>query len=290
MLKSTIESIVPQLTSEVELLVSDNASTDNTSAYLSQISNQIEYYCQHENIGGERNMLTCLGLGSGQFIWLLNDDDAISHNAVAVILSAIRLYPSMPLLWARAASPSLSKPLFLDSTCRSSWTEMNGDSFLTSIAEWITFCPSIIVRRQNVSIPILEPYLGSLLIPTALTLHALAQENKALVSDDPLVFPQEGEIGRYDVFSVFTHSIRRVCAPFQHRPFSPLSLEQVYKSCYIRVIGDRIYNWPLSMYSSWNLMRYGLRYMQFYRMYLPAMLRRFWRSRHFSLKRITPSF
>jgi glycosyltransferase involved in cell wall biosynthesis len=274
-LKSTIDSLLPQLTSDVELFVSDNASTDGTAAFLRDHLRRISLYRQDQNVGSEKNILACLGFGSGQYIWLLNDDDVISPNAVASILSAICQYAPLPLLWARAADPSLDVSTFVESTCQTSWTMLDGDSFLLNVAEWITFCPSIIVSRQCISIPTLETYMGSLLIPMALTLHAVAKENRVLVSDAPLILSQEGETGRYDVFTIFTHGIRKVCAPFHGHPFSAIALEYVYRSCYIRTIHGRIYSWPLSLYSSWNLLRYGLKYRILYQTYLPAIVQRF---------------
>lgn len=91
-LGETLESIVNQATEEVEIVVSDNASTDNTEEIVEQyrkIFPQITYYRQLTNAGADRNYLKVVELAAGEYCWLFGSDDVMKENAIAKILGEI---------------------------------------------------------------------------------------------------------------------------------------------------------------------------------------------------------
>lgn len=92
-LKSIVENKL--FSDNVEIVVSDNNSDDNTSKlvreYCKRYSN-IAYYRNHENLGGDRNILLSLQRGSGIYLKLLNDYCIINENGLQTLLSAINRY------------------------------------------------------------------------------------------------------------------------------------------------------------------------------------------------------
>jgi len=64
----------------LEVVVSDNASTDDTpqvvSAYLSRGS--IKYRRNPTNLGFDRNLAAVVGCADGEFVWLMGDDDRVA--------------------------------------------------------------------------------------------------------------------------------------------------------------------------------------------------------------------
>lgn len=270
---ATLNALLPQLTSDVELFVSDNSSADGTLAVISRFAEYISINCQATNVGAEQNILDCLQLGSGEYIWLLNDDDLISETAVSQVLNAIENYSPIPLIWAKAKDLDPSHNYWSISSMED-WTVIDGNSFLVAIGCWITFCPSIIVRRDCIGEDRFGYAMGSSLLPTAIALKALADANKVAISRSKIIEPQEGEIGRYDVFTIFTNNIRKVCHLYKNKPFSDSALEKVYKDCYNNVLAGRIKSWPLSLKSVFFVTLFGLRYGKFYSYYLPAIAKR----------------
>lgn len=92
-LRETIASIISQATEEVEIIISDNASSDNTAEMVGQyraIFPSIIYYRHSENIGADRNYLKAVELASGEYCWLFGSDDIMKENAIAKILSEIK--------------------------------------------------------------------------------------------------------------------------------------------------------------------------------------------------------
>lgn len=92
-LRETIESIITQATEEVEIVISDNASSDNTEEVVEQyrrIYPTISYYRHPENVGADRNYLKVVELATGEYCWLFGSDDIMKEHAITKMLSEIK--------------------------------------------------------------------------------------------------------------------------------------------------------------------------------------------------------
>jgi glycosyltransferase involved in cell wall biosynthesis len=68
----------------LEIIVSDNASTDHTASIMEKISDPRVRYLRHPaNLGANRNYNYCLEAAHGDYFLLLHDDDAIDKDFVA---------------------------------------------------------------------------------------------------------------------------------------------------------------------------------------------------------------
>ena len=93
-LRDLVENLLPQIDSVVngmvELLVSNNASTDGTDSYCRSIDRSyLRYWINETNIGGDRNFLKCIQESKGEYVWLVGDDDIIPAGAVAKTLEIL---------------------------------------------------------------------------------------------------------------------------------------------------------------------------------------------------------
>ena len=92
-LEDTLKSIIVQLTPEVEIVISDNASTDETGLIIGEFSRKyknVRYSRAEKNNGPDANFLRVVSLGQGEYCWLLSDDDTIKPGGIATILQAIK--------------------------------------------------------------------------------------------------------------------------------------------------------------------------------------------------------
>lgn len=97
-LDETIKSIVTQKrfynTNDVEIVISDNSSTDNTKEiaekYRIKYGNKIRYYCNSENIK-DANFEKALSLGKGLFLKLNNDTLNHVENSLDLIIDSIQI-------------------------------------------------------------------------------------------------------------------------------------------------------------------------------------------------------
>ena len=78
-LKCALNQTYPNL----EIIVSDNCSTDSTKAFVSSITDRRLQYFRHEpNIGANGNFNFCFDQAKGSYILLLHDDDMIDKDFV----------------------------------------------------------------------------------------------------------------------------------------------------------------------------------------------------------------
>jgi len=90
------------LLNKVEVIVSNNGSTDDTAQVLSSFdgSMKLTAICQSTNIGAERNILAVLKASTADFVMLLGDDDYLEPSYIKDCVNAIEKYPQLGCLVA----------------------------------------------------------------------------------------------------------------------------------------------------------------------------------------------
>ncbi len=84
----------------VELLISDNAATDGTDAYLREVScRSLNVFRNACNIGADRNFLVCVERAAGTYVWLFGDDELIVPGGIGRILELLSAeHPALVIL------------------------------------------------------------------------------------------------------------------------------------------------------------------------------------------------
>ncbi len=89
-LKDALASAVAQTYPKVEIVVSDNCSSDGTEALVKSFSDpRIRYFRQEKNIGANNNFNFCLEQARGEYFLLLHDDDLIDPDFVTACMDAL---------------------------------------------------------------------------------------------------------------------------------------------------------------------------------------------------------
>lgn len=94
-LKNNLENIYAEIgdSEEVEVVVSDNASSDGTKDVLIDYArrhNNFRYAINSENIGASRNIIKVIDLASGDYCMLHGDDDMYLPGAIGSIIDNIK--------------------------------------------------------------------------------------------------------------------------------------------------------------------------------------------------------
>lgn len=90
----TLESIVTQATDEVEIIVVDGGSADNTATVVHQMKQRFPRltYCRKDhNSGVDKDLATAVELAQGDYCWLMSSDDVLKPGAIARILHELTL-------------------------------------------------------------------------------------------------------------------------------------------------------------------------------------------------------
>jgi glycosyltransferase involved in cell wall biosynthesis len=78
----TLDSIIPQIKDDqdVEILVSDNVSTDSTESLVADLMGRypcIRYHRNSRNLGFDGNVIACIENANGEYITFISDDDVV---------------------------------------------------------------------------------------------------------------------------------------------------------------------------------------------------------------------
>lgn len=87
----TLSSILAQRQSNIEIVIVDGASTDETSETVRRFQRanpEIVYHQKDTNGGIDRDLCTAIQLAKGEYCWLLSADDLLVPGAVERVLQA----------------------------------------------------------------------------------------------------------------------------------------------------------------------------------------------------------
>lgn len=88
-LRPAIECALGQDWENLEIIVSDNCSTDNTADVVKSYSDKrLRYIRQDKNIGANNNFNFCVSEASGSYFLLFHDDDVIDSDLVSACMKA----------------------------------------------------------------------------------------------------------------------------------------------------------------------------------------------------------
>lgn len=89
---ATLDSILCQMQSDMEIIIVDGGSTDNTEEVVKsyqQINSQIIYHRLQTRGGIDNDMAISVSLASGEYCWLFSSDDIMKSDAIINIYKQI---------------------------------------------------------------------------------------------------------------------------------------------------------------------------------------------------------
>jgi abequosyltransferase len=209
-LSAIIIQIDEQVARSIEILISNNASTDDTEKYIKELifshpHLQIRYFCNEENMGADTNIYRVIKQAKGEWIYILSDDDILLPGGLAKLLELIEKYPSFDAFCLNMYSfdndpYSIGNSVFdLDEDK----IVMNKDESLMFLSTWITFISAIAFRRKIVVEKEYHDRIGTSLVQCYIYLDALVNENGLYVVKDSFVAIRSNNTGGYSLFEVF---------------------------------------------------------------------------------------
>ena len=94
-LREAIQSVLNQTYTHVQVLVCDNASTDNTAEVVKSFdAARVTYHRQPFNVGIAGNHQTCAELASTDYVAFLSDDDLYKPDHIESCMAALREFPT----------------------------------------------------------------------------------------------------------------------------------------------------------------------------------------------------
>jgi glycosyltransferase involved in cell wall biosynthesis len=211
-------------TQEVEIVVSDNCSTDNTAEVVKEAISEgmrIKYHRNNVNLGMDGNFVSCLKLATGKYVWVLGDDDFLVNGSLGTIITLLKK-DNYGLVHIKLHQKDLND----------SKVYLSSKEFLADVTYWITFISSNIVARKFVSEIDFEKYMGTYFTLVPLYLTAAQKSDKNLMVYSPIFSDSNASEtnGGYNYFKVFINNYLGIRKEFFAN--DPTSFEKEKKSLF----------------------------------------------------------
>ena len=96
-----LRQLIPVFQYDVEIVVCDNASTDNSveviKPYLDR--NDFRFYRNKSNVGMLGNLQVTAHNARGRHVWILGDDDLVKRGSIERVLKVLREHPDLALVY-----------------------------------------------------------------------------------------------------------------------------------------------------------------------------------------------
>ncbi|MDJ0583335.1 glycosyltransferase family A protein [Crocosphaera sp.] len=101
LLKRAINSAIKQ-TLPCEIVVIDDASTDETGNYLRSLGNNIKFHSNDRNLGHSASVNRGVQLADADWIKMLDDDDYLAANCLEIMDTMVLAYPQVVICSVKA--------------------------------------------------------------------------------------------------------------------------------------------------------------------------------------------
>lgn len=213
---------LPRYRDLVEVIVSNNASPDNTSEVVQRYIDQglpIQLFTNAENIGADRNVLQCFTSGKTKYILIMGDDDVLRDRALGKILYIISRNPKFGVIYLRGyvytdnyqrEQPASNFPYYR--------VYRDRGKFLRKIGVYTTFISGMVINKDNIG----EDHDPGFFLQTELNhtnwvLQAILNTPTNIYVEERLLAIKSANTGGYNLCKVFGRNFNTIFSYFLNR-------------------------------------------------------------------------
>jgi abequosyltransferase len=151
---ATLDSIISQATDEVEIVVVDGASSDDTEQVVrgrQQVFARLNYIRLAAKGGVDQDYCRAVAAARGEYCWLMSDDDLLKPGAIQAVLQAAQRAYSLIVVNSELRTADLAQLIHsLRLPIRSDriYGPEAHDRLLIEVAPYISFIGCVVIRRQ----------------------------------------------------------------------------------------------------------------------------------------------
>jgi len=190
-IRESLDSIINQINDinhDIEIVISDNASTDNTPEIVKEYLQKydfIKYFRNEKNTGFDRNVDLLFQRATGKYVWILSDDDALRDGALKSVLDGLKKYENISVCFVNYAEcdinmkeyPRRIRPdIEHDIYCE------NGDVFFQKSKFLFGLVSSLIIKRDKWDKRV-EKYIGSGFVHVGALAEILVKDSALIIAD-----------------------------------------------------------------------------------------------------------
>jgi glycosyltransferase involved in cell wall biosynthesis len=164
---ATLDSIISQANEEVEIVIVDGASTDNTEEIVRLYQKKfpkLRYVRLSAKGGLDQDYCRAVELAQGEYCWLFTDDDILKPGAIQAVMAAMQHDYGLILVNAEVKDATLSR--VLEDRClhfinNMTYQTLDFEKFFVDVAEYISFIGCIVIKRLLWNEREKEQYFGT---------------------------------------------------------------------------------------------------------------------------------
>jgi abequosyltransferase len=232
---STLETILPQLTPDCEVVVLDGGSTDDTREVVFECAkccNRLRYVRQDSNNGVDRDYDRAIQIAEGEYCWLMTDDDWMKPGAVSSVLSALVHNRDLVVVNVEFRDFSMSRVLqdrWLDFEADRIYESGHVDRLFEELGDLLWYIGSIIIRRDVWLERERERYYGSLFVYVGVIFQKPLPGNALVIATPQLSY----RTGNAHTFSsrIAEILLNKWPSILESLPFSKAAREKIGSAC-----------------------------------------------------------
>lgn len=199
----------------IELLISNNASTDGTSEYLDKLKEggRVRVLRNSTNIGSDANVTQCFSEAHGRHVWIMGDDDLPLPGVIKRVVTFLRSHRCdllyLPARWydqdlsgVPRSAPPPQGPRQVDAM----WLALRANAYLTFLSSWI------VDKTRYLQEPAADfrRFEGTSLSQLEWHLALLAGGGPMYAAPADWVLARGGHSGGYSLFETFVERYHRI--------------------------------------------------------------------------------
>jgi acetyltransferase-like isoleucine patch superfamily enzyme len=193
---------------EIEIIISDNASTDETESIINKFKNEIIpiiHLKNQINTGFDGNFESCLSNATGKYVWIFGDDELLFNNSLPKIIDVLK-NNDVGCVYINGVGYEKSFDLTKYDFIQPEKIEfVSKQTYIEKISYFITFCTGNIINKNYLSKNIdTKKYIGTNLNQVHSYLDVLNNCNNHIILKENYFFIKASNTGGYNLFKTFS--------------------------------------------------------------------------------------
>ena len=141
-LKKSLRRVLRQIGNDAlaEILVSDNASTDDTRTFVEEMQKtykNLRYHCNEKNVGAEGNIHRAIRESKGEYVLVAGDDDYFVDGSLHALITNIVRYRGVALFYLGNAK--IPRRVYTGAGCL---------QYIGLVSYYMAWITSVVMRRE----------------------------------------------------------------------------------------------------------------------------------------------
>jgi acetyltransferase-like isoleucine patch superfamily enzyme len=200
--------------SMLEIIISDNASTDDTDFVVNKYIGKglkVNYYINEYNIGPDGNFESCLSKAKGKYFWIFGDDELLFNNALKKIIDILNQNDVGCIYLSGIGYDEYFDLPKYDKIPNEKIEVITSLDYIEKINYFITFCTGNIFNRNYLLDNFdSKKHLGSNVNQVHWYLNVLNNIDKHIVLKEKYFFIKSNNTGGYKLFKTFSTNFNKI--------------------------------------------------------------------------------